>query len=578
MAGAALDYAAKGWRVFPLLPGEKTPCFKEWQHKATSDAEQVRRWWERWRGANIGLATGPLVAIDLDVKPEVDGRETWEAIKAEAGIDDGGAWVNLTPRGGHHLIFEANGATVRSSAGQLGEGVDVRGVGGYIVLPPSTFKGKVYTWEISNHPDDGDTIPLPAPLLALLATVEKRKAAAEPVGAVIPKGKRNDTLTSLAGTMRRRGLGADAIEAALQVENANRCQPPLGESDVEKIAASIGKKEPAKEPTGAPRYTGMGSNWAEMAKVIGRVAWTWETWLPKGMLTLIVGDSGEGKSSLLLRIMACVLEGYCWPDGEPFRGDLGSVLWCESEAAQALNLERAREWELPLAKIQTALSDFMLEVELDNDADLYAIDREARLPEVKMIGVDSLRGAVGGDENAGEISRVVQWLARLARDTNKPVLLVHHLRKRGLFDLGDGITLERVRGSSAIVQHARVVWAVDCPDPMSPNRKRLSCIKNNLARFPEPVGFEIETRGLIFTDAPEPPRRETVREQAADLLVSILSDGELPQIEIERDIKGAGLSWSTARRAKKALGIVSIRRADGWYWGLPARQTELGGV
>lgn len=247
MAGAALEYAAKGWRVFPLRPGEKTPCFKEWQIKATSDADQVRQWWERWRGANIGLATGDLIAVDLDVKRGIDGPENWEALAKKEGIDDIGALLNLTPSGGHHLVFSSNGATVRNSAGLLAAGIDVRGAGGYIVLPPSMVDGRTYDWDVSAHPDDMTPGPAPAALLSLLATVEKRKAAAGPVGAVIPETTRNVTLTKLAGVMRHRGMTEAAIEAALQVENANRCQPPLGESDVRKIAASIGKKEPAKE-------------------------------------------------------------------------------------------------------------------------------------------------------------------------------------------------------------------------------------------------------------------------------------------------------------------------------------------
>lgn len=272
MLDAALGYAARGWRVFPLRDGGKKPRFDQWQIKATADAGQVRRWWERWPNANMGMPTGPLVAIDLDLTPTEDGRETWEAIKAETGIDDGGAWVNLTPRGGHHLIFESNGPEIRNSTAKLGPGVDVRGAGGYVVLPPSRVNGKGYDWEVSNHPDDGDTVPLPPQLIALLTAAGKAKAAAEPVGAVIPKGTRNDTLTSLAGTMRRRGLGADAIEAALQVENANRCQPPLGEKDVQTIAASIGKKEPGEAAETTERRKRPKT--AEYVKVLGNLGYT----------------------------------------------------------------------------------------------------------------------------------------------------------------------------------------------------------------------------------------------------------------------------------------------------------------
>jgi len=319
-----------------------------------------------------------------------------------------------------------------------------------------------------------------------------------------------------------------------------------------------------------------GSTWAALDRVIGPVAWAWENWLPEGMLTLIVGQSGEGKSQLLLRVMACALIGSCWPDGAPFKGELGEVAWCEAEAAQALNLDRAKKWELPLDKIRTPLANPILDIQLDNEQHRAAIEQQARRPDVRMIGVDSLRGAIGGDENAGEISGVVQWLARLARDTGKPVLLVHHLRKRGVLDVGDGINLDRIRGSSAIVQHARVVWAVDVPDPLTTDRKRLSCIKNNLARFPEPVGFEIHGIGLDFVDAPEVPRQETAQGQAADLLLSLLADGRMRSTAIKEHVEGAGLSWASAKKAKARMGIVSVREGQTWYWALSAHQPDRG--
>ena len=71
------------------------------------------------------------------------------------------------------------------------------------------------------------------------------RAPAAPVGERIPKGERNSTLASVAGTMRRRGLSPGAIEAALQVENEQRCDPPLDPDEVALIAQSVGRYAPA---------------------------------------------------------------------------------------------------------------------------------------------------------------------------------------------------------------------------------------------------------------------------------------------------------------------------------------------
>src|SRR5262249_11194427 len=57
----------------------------------------------------------------------------------------------------------------------------------------------------------------------------------------IPQGQRNPTLTSLAGSMRRKGFSTESIAAALHVENQRRCQPALGAAEVEEIAKSIGR-------------------------------------------------------------------------------------------------------------------------------------------------------------------------------------------------------------------------------------------------------------------------------------------------------------------------------------------------
>lgn len=68
---------------------------------------------------------------------------------------------------------------------------------------------------------------------------------APPVGETIPDGQRSKTLTSLAGTMRRRGMTQEAIEAALLEENRSKCSPPLSDKDVRDIARSVSRYEPA---------------------------------------------------------------------------------------------------------------------------------------------------------------------------------------------------------------------------------------------------------------------------------------------------------------------------------------------
>jgi len=322
----------------------------------------------------------------------------------------------------------------------------------------------------------------------------------------------------------------------------------------------------------SPNLDCHGTSWAEMSKVIGPIEWEWEPWLPKGLLVELVGESGTGKSILALHIAGCFLRGDPWPDGTPFTGKTGKVLWCEAESAQAINLERATEWGLPLENIIAPLDDPLTDVRVDDKEHMAAITRWARDPEVKLVILDSLSGLHGGDENAVKMMETVKALASLARDTGKPFMLLHHLRKRGILDVGGkGISLDRVRGSTAIVQTARVVWALDVPDTNAAEVKRLSVIKNNLARFPEPIGVTCDDDGVEFVPAPQEERKETLETKAVDLLYALLSKGAMTVPDLKDNFEGAGISWRTATRAGHKINVTMFKRkGDGlWVWSLP---------
>jgi putative DNA primase/helicase len=305
-----------------------------------------------------------------------------------------------------------------------------------------------------------------------------------------------------------------------------------------------------------------------MAEQLGPIEWAWEKWLPKGLLTILAGESGTGKSALALRICGTFLRGDPWPDGTPYNGEQGSVLWCEAEAAQAVNLGRAQAWGLPLEQILTPLPELLLDIQLDQPAHQAALVEMAMLPQVKLIVIDSLRGMQQGEENSSGTMGLIKWVAEIARDTGKPVILTHHLRKRSLQD-SDRVDLDRLRGSSAIVQTARVVWAVDLPDPDHKESKRFQVIKSNLATFPDPIGLKVDQDGVHFGGVFQAAHIETVRNQATDLLLSLLERCPMKSTQLQEEFKQAGISWRTANKAKKQLGIVATQNGEGWFWSLP---------
>lgn len=315
------------------------------------------------------------------------------------------------------------------------------------------------------------------------------------------------------------------------------------------------------------------ATWADMAMQIGPIEWEWPDWLPSSLLTEIVADSGTGKSAVLLRIAATYLVGWPWPDGAPYAGAPGKVLWCETEAGQALNLERAQTWGLPIANILSPLPNPLDDVNLFDPAHQAAIAAKAARDDVRLIAVDSLSGGTAGREKAEEQMPVVKWLSELARNQGKPVLLSHHLRKRGQADIGgrDTVTLDQVRGSTVIVQPARVVWALDVPNPNTFETKRLSVIKSNLGRFPAPIGVRIDGEGVAFGEAPAAPKTTTKLDQAKLLLLRFLAGGPRLQIDIEAEANKEGISMDTMREAKSKLGCRAEKdgRTKKWSWKLP---------
>jgi len=238
MLQAALNYARKGISVFPV--NGKLPLTKHGLKDATTDQAQLLSWWEQWPDANIGMATGTPSKghVVLDIDPRSGGNESFAALEAKYGALPE-TLESATGGGGRHIFLTApDGVTIRNSAGKLGDGLDVRGNGGYVVIPPSIHEtGRAYAWA-----NNAKAAPAPKWLIEKLANPVTVKANQHADAGVLRHPHRQPTLLSLAGSMRRKGCGQEAIEAALLAENTRRCDPPLPEGKVRELARDISSR------------------------------------------------------------------------------------------------------------------------------------------------------------------------------------------------------------------------------------------------------------------------------------------------------------------------------------------------
>jgi Bifunctional DNA primase/polymerase, N-terminal/Primase C terminal 1 (PriCT-1) len=249
---AAQRQASRRRPVFPCCPRTKRPLTVHGFKDATTDPAVITGWFQNTNamlGMPTGVSTG-LVVVDIDGDT---GFESLRALEFRHGSLPATASV-VTPRGGSHLYFKHPGVEVRCSAGSVGQSIDIRGDGGYVIIPPSrTADGRGY--EV-----DEDCAPAPVPdwLLDLIGVrdhEQSRTATSEWLSIVqdgvrgpdpwtdTPSEGRNDKLTRLVGHLLRRYVDVALVHELAHLVNAHRFKPPLGRFEVDRIVNSIAAKE-----------------------------------------------------------------------------------------------------------------------------------------------------------------------------------------------------------------------------------------------------------------------------------------------------------------------------------------------
>ena len=266
---AALDLVKHGFAVFPchsIRVGKctcgKADCDSPGKHPrtingckdASKNPEVVARMFGKSGECNIGIATGPVSGVwVLDV--EAAGFFALSTLINEHGALPPTV-TSSTGGGGCHYFFKYNGREIKNKQKVGGKPIDVRGVGGYVVAPPSRhLSGRPYGWQ--NPPGSAPLAEAPQYLLDMVTAepaaksnplVLEVKALVDDL-AMAPgaaKGNRHDTALKMIGSAIGRGL--DLCEVARQATDwGHRCNPPMPDEEIFKIISYCHQRQ-ASQP------------------------------------------------------------------------------------------------------------------------------------------------------------------------------------------------------------------------------------------------------------------------------------------------------------------------------------------
>lgn len=284
----ALQLAETGFKLFPSKG--KRPLIKDWPNRATDDPNQIKDWKRQYPDAGFSVATGRrsnIVVLDIDVKNDQPGRESYKAL-----VDQYGPFDTLkvqTPSRGGHLYFKypSRKGKIRNLSKIEGyPGIELKADGGCVTIP-ETFSSKQQKngkYTLRFNKDITRIADCPDWLVDLLQRRSKNNNRKNnSTRNVVKVGNRNRHLTSLAGAMRRQDAEIETILAALLEENEKRCNPPLPVEEVKRIAKSVSRYPSAQlhDLLVAPRLSDTG-NAERLVNLYGqdlRYCQPWKSWL-----------------------------------------------------------------------------------------------------------------------------------------------------------------------------------------------------------------------------------------------------------------------------------------------------------
>ena len=329
------------------------------------------------------------------------------------------------------------------------------------------------------------------------------------------------------------------------------------------------------------------------------IDWLWDGYLPRGMLALLAGLPGCGKSTLSLAMAATITNAGRWPDGTLMKNPGSVLIWSSEDQIDTTLVPRLMAMNADLSRVKFVTGFLGADGNrrsFDPSQDIRALEEQAAsIPDLRLLILDPVLSAVGGDSHkAAETRRGLQAVVDMASARNIAVLGITHFRK------GSSATdpAERVIGSQAFVALARMVLvASKVEDPEGSKLTRiLARAKSNISADDGGFEFDLEqyevksgiwAQGVQWGGAISGSAltllnqaentdgnndEKTIIDDAVEFLQNMLAIGQVPSKEVEAEAKAAGISVATFRRAKKRLKVKSVKSTMQGCWMLELRR------
>jgi hypothetical protein len=304
------------------------------------------------------------------------------------------------------------------------------------------------------------------------------------------------------------------------------------------------------------------------------VDWFFEPLIPYGMLTIMEGDPGIGKSFAAMNFAAVMSTGGTLPNGD--RVEKKGALYCSAEDDPNYTIRPridAMRGDPKLIRVQEKYSPF-------NDDGLKMLRREIRKHPVGLVVIDPLPAYIPSDSNMyapNEIRALLAQLSELAAESSAAFLIIRHLRKsKGDKAIYNGI------GSIDVIGAARSAILV-ARHPDDADIGVLAHLKHNLSVKGDSWGYRLVTdestaiprfewTGKVSLTADQlsnPDSGPSALDAAIDFLKQELSDGPKNAADVQKKAEKRVIASRTIDRAKKELNVKVDKKGNSWVWSLP---------